>query len=110
MICDAEAFLLVAQKWMAESAPVLFSISLFEGEPTPFLAVRTPARVWGIDEALPGVSLLIGEDGITVIDLRQWNLGFADKQELPANPDNVEEGFTLTKGGVLLTLWRTLED
>ena len=105
MICDSEAFLLIVQKWITDSAAVMFSLGLSEECAAPVVSALIRGCLLRVDVDLPGFSFSAGEDGIIIVNLNGWILGYADSNALPHNPGHLEEGFTLTRPGALISIW-----
>jgi hypothetical protein len=110
MICDTDEFLLVAQKWLTDSATVTLSFMLFENPKEPILVLRLRGRISSVDASLPGFCFLTGEDSITVVALHDWKeMGYLDRGAFPPT-ENIEESLTVARPGASVNLSILKED
>jgi hypothetical protein len=104
MICATEDFLLIVQKWITDSATV--KLLLLLGPPgEPFLGVSLRGRIRGIDPSLPAFIFTTGADPDIAVDLRGWQIGFADKTAPEPLGENADEAFILNRPNVSIALW-----
>jgi hypothetical protein len=112
VICDSDEVLLILQKWIADSATVMFVVLLFDDPSSPFLGVRLRGVIADVDPNLPGFSFS-GGNGDTaidtvVVDLLDWTIGYADQSAFRSpNPitNDLGESFTSNKPGISIGMW-----
>ena len=106
MICDTDELLLVAQKWMTESATVMFLFILTDESPAPILGVRLCGRVASIDRSMPGFSFVVRDEPVILVNLKDWKIGYADSNAIPLPAgENVAEWFTINRPNASISLW-----
>jgi hypothetical protein len=105
MICDMEDFLLILQNWITDSAPVIFSLMLFDDPKTPVLGLRLRGRVASIDKQLPAFCFAVEDDSVILVDLSTWSqVGYADSSAYPPT-EQIKEGFTIQRPGASIAIW-----
>jgi hypothetical protein len=105
MICDPDAFLLIVQKWMADSAMVTLSVVLQASSTEPLAGMRFRGRISLVGATPPAFRFTPeGEGDFVIIHLTKWTLGYADQNAFPSgNPENIDEILTLSHAGTLVS-------
>jgi hypothetical protein len=111
MICDTDDFLLVAQKWITDSATVILNFSLYESGGKQVFTMRLRGRITSIDREIPGLCFLPSDGDLVIIVLRDWQVGYADQSVFaPDDPNRMNEVFTLNRHCALLGVGTDIDD
>jgi hypothetical protein len=111
MICDIDDFLLVAQKWITDSATVILNFSLFESGGKQVFTMGLRGRVTSVDHEIPGFCFLPSDGDPVIIVLRDWQVGYADQSVFaPDDPNRMNEVFSLNRHCAVLGVGTVIDD
>lgn len=103
MICGADEFLLVLQKWITDSAKVTLHLCIFREEPlNPSLGGRIQGRIVSAANNPPGFIFLSDNEDTIAVDVEGWAISFGADAKIG---DDTVDAFTLHIPGTLMNLW-----
>jgi len=111
MICDTDEFLLVAQRWITDSATIILNFSLFESGGEQVFTMRLRGRVTSIDREIPGFCFLPSDGDLVTVVLSDWQVGYVDQSVFaPDDPNRMNEVFTLNRHCAVLGVGTVIDD
>lgn len=105
MFCDKNEFLLIVQKWVDDSATVMFVLRLLDDANQPIFGFRLRGQVGSVDKRLHAFTFLTGDNSEIPVYLDAWSqVGYTDSSSYPKG-EPVKEGFVITRPGAQIAVW-----
>jgi hypothetical protein len=105
MICDMDDFLLIAERWVTDSAKIFFVLTLFDDANEPIFGFRLRGTARSVDKRFPAFTFLTGDGSEIVVALYAWSkVGYCDSSAYPEG-EPVKEGFVIARPGATIAVW-----